>query len=142
MTTVSPDLATASTEFVERVRVRYGECDQQGVVFNANYLAYADDVIGQWFNAVIGSWAESGFDCMVKKATIEWSSPAKSGDIIEFRPSVTRWGNTSFDITIRATVEGRHVVDILLVYVSTVPGKNTPCPVPANIRAGLSSRQD
>jgi acyl-CoA thioester hydrolase len=25
--------------------VRYAECDQQGVVFNANYLAYADEAV-------------------------------------------------------------------------------------------------
>ena len=28
--------------FVHRLRVRYGECDAQGVVFNANYLMYFD----------------------------------------------------------------------------------------------------
>ena len=27
-----------------RIRVRYGEVDQQGVVYNAHYLAYVDDV--------------------------------------------------------------------------------------------------
>lgn len=25
--------------------VRYSECDQQGVVFNAHYLAYADEAV-------------------------------------------------------------------------------------------------
>jgi acyl-CoA thioester hydrolase len=141
MTTASRDRAAASSEFVERVRVRYGECDQQGIVFNANYLAYADDVIGQWFRAAIGSWEESGFDCMVKKASLEWSTPARPGDIIEFRPSITRWGNSSFDITMEATVDGRHIVDIVLLYVSVTPGTHTPCPVPARIREALDALQ-
>jgi acyl-CoA thioester hydrolase len=142
MSSASRDLLSPTDEFVEHVRVRYGECDQQGVVFNANYLAYADDVIGQWFSAVIGSWSEAGFDCMVKKATVEWSSPARSGETIDFRPRVTRWGNTSFDITIDARVGERHVVDILLVYVSVVPGTATRCPVPVHVREGLSGRRD
>ena len=30
------------------LRVRYGECDMQQVVFNANYLAYIDDAIDTW----------------------------------------------------------------------------------------------
>ena len=29
-------------DFVHELRVRYGECDPQGIVFNANYLAYFD----------------------------------------------------------------------------------------------------
>src|SRR3954464_127428 len=29
-------------EFTHRIRVRYAECDPQGVVFNANYYAYYD----------------------------------------------------------------------------------------------------
>jgi len=28
--------------FVHELRVRYGECDPQGIVFNANYLLYFD----------------------------------------------------------------------------------------------------
>ena len=32
--------------------VRYGECDQQGVVFNAHYLAYVDDALDQWLRVL------------------------------------------------------------------------------------------
>jgi len=31
-----------SAPFVHELRVRYGECDPQGIVFNANYLLYFD----------------------------------------------------------------------------------------------------
>ncbi|MDQ3434437.1 MAG: hypothetical protein M3481_07100 [Actinomycetota bacterium] len=31
-----------SSPFRHRMRVRYSECDLQGVVFNAQYLAYSD----------------------------------------------------------------------------------------------------
>ena len=30
------------------LRIRYGECDMQGVVFNANYMAYVDDAVDTW----------------------------------------------------------------------------------------------
>ncbi len=30
------------TTFSHELRVRYGECDAQGIVFNANLLAYVD----------------------------------------------------------------------------------------------------
>ena len=31
-----------SEQFRHRIRVRYNECDPQGLVFNANYLTYFD----------------------------------------------------------------------------------------------------
>ena len=30
------------------IKIRYGEVDRQGVVFNAHYLAYPDDVVDSW----------------------------------------------------------------------------------------------
>src|ERR671910_1039928 len=35
------------------LRIRYGECDMQGIVFNAHYLAYCDDAFGAWVSAGI-----------------------------------------------------------------------------------------
>ena len=34
--------------------VRYGECDQQGVVFNAHYMAYCDDASDRWLRDRLG----------------------------------------------------------------------------------------
>ena len=34
--------------YVHTLRVRYGECDMQRVVFNANYFVYVDDAVDTW----------------------------------------------------------------------------------------------
>ncbi|MFM7093508.1 MAG: acyl-CoA thioesterase, partial [Actinomycetota bacterium] len=34
--------------YEHRIRIRYGECDMQKVVFNAHYLAYCDDAADCW----------------------------------------------------------------------------------------------
>ena len=62
--------------FRHQVRVRYGECDQQGVVFNANYMAYLDDATEVWVRSFSpnGDYRELGWEWMVVRATIEWSS--------------------------------------------------------------------
>lgn len=44
----------AGAGFVHRVRVRYGDCDMQGVVFNANYVAYVDDAMDMWLQHALG----------------------------------------------------------------------------------------
>ena len=38
-------------DFVHELRVRYGECDPQGIVFNANYLAYFDHTVTELWRA-------------------------------------------------------------------------------------------
>ena len=124
--------------FVHELRVRYGECDMQGVVFNANYLAYVDDAIDRWFAwALHSDGSGDGFDCMVKKATIEWSSPATRGEVLSLAPIVVRWGTTSFDVVVDGRVGERPVFTSLLVYVSVTPGGTDPCPVPDAVRSAL-----
>ena len=38
--------------FVHRVRPRYAEVDQQGVVFNAHWLTYFDDACTRFFESI------------------------------------------------------------------------------------------
>ena len=41
--------------YIQTIRVRYGEVDAQGVVFNAHYLAYLDDVSDTWLRTFDGN---------------------------------------------------------------------------------------
>jgi acyl-CoA thioester hydrolase len=127
--------------FSHSIRVRYGECDMQGVVFNPNYLVYIDDAIEQWFEHAIGRDWQEKFDGMVKKMTVEWFSPATNSEVIDFALSVTRWGNSSFDITVEASVGERAILTAVLVYVSVTPGGKAPCTVPDTVRAALGNSQ-
>jgi acyl-CoA thioester hydrolase len=120
-----------------RVRVRYGECDMQQVVFNANYLAYVDDAIDSWMREELGDFEDLDFDFMVKKATIEWQSAARRGDLLELDVAVVRWGTTSFEVEVRGSVGEQPVFSAALVYVSTVPGRPTAAPVPPWVRQAL-----
>ena len=121
------------------IRVKYHECDMQRVVFNANYWVYADDVVAEWMRALLGAGdlAASGFDFMLKTATGTWHKGATYGDTIRAVPSVTRWGNTSFDVAVAMTVDGAPCFDAVITYVSVTPGTHTPCPVPEKVRSAL-----
>ena len=120
------------------VRIRYGECDMQKVVFNANYLAYIDDATDTWFRRALGPFEATGFDFMVKKVTVEWQSAARFGEVLEFDLEVTRWGTSSFDVGIVGTAGERPVLTASLVYVSTIPGQASARPVPDEVRVALS----
>ena len=135
-------------KYVEQTRVRYHECDMQQVVFNANYWMYADDSVAQWIRAAIGAESgqpaaevdlgATGFDFMLKTATGTWHAPARYGDVIDAECSVTRWGNTSFDVLVSMSVRGAPVFDCTITYVSTTPGAPKPTPVPDHVRSALA----
>ena len=66
-------------DFVHELRVRYGECDPQGIVFNANYLAYFDAHGHRAVaRATLGGWdamVERGIDVVVAEANVRFRSP-------------------------------------------------------------------
>jgi acyl-CoA thioester hydrolase len=124
--------------FVHRIRVRYGECDMQGVVFNAHYLAYVDDATDTWFRAALGADFERlGFDVMLKKAVVDWHRPLQFGDDLDLDCSVSRWGTASFDAMVAGTVAGEARFTAIITYVCVGHGTTTPLRVPAVARRAL-----
>ncbi len=122
--------------FLYRTRVRYGECDQQGVVFNANYMAYMDDASEQWISSLApdGDFKSLDWDWMVVRSVLEWKAAARHGDILVVEVGVVRYGTTSFDIGYVGTVSGRPVFAARSVCVSVVPVTLEKSPLPTRIR--------
>src|SRR5918997_3852313 len=65
------DLAStsATAPLVCTLRVRYGECDPQGVVFNAHFLAYFDIGMTELSRAAFGTIG--GYQAMVDRSGAE-----------------------------------------------------------------------
>src|SRR4051794_17096198 len=92
-------VSTSATAPVEcRLRVRYGECDPQGVVFNADYLAYFDIGITELFRAAFGSYqvlVDRGVEFVVAEAGLHYHRPAHFDDELTLEVAITRLGTTS-----------------------------------------------
>ncbi|HEY2815320.1 MAG TPA: thioesterase family protein [Acidimicrobiales bacterium] len=125
--------------FRHDVRIRYGEVDMQGVVFNAHYLAFVDDCVDTWLRSTDVHFEALGWDIMVKKASIEWLGSAGIGDVLTLVPRVSRWGNTSFDVTVEGAAGERPVFEATILYVGVRTGTTEPAPIPDTIRAALSA---
>src|SRR5919202_5682443 len=100
--------------FRHLLRVRYGECDPQGVVFNANYLAYFDHVLTEFWREAVGSYqamVESGADMVVAESRIVFRSPAAFDDEVDFELRVARLGKTELTCRIDAYVGERPIVE-------------------------------
>jgi acyl-CoA thioester hydrolase len=123
--------------YVHRIRVRYGECDMQRVVFNANYLAYCDDAVELWLEHRGARIHDHGWDFMLKKATIEWAGAATVHETIDIAVAASRWGHTSFDVTFEGSVEGRPVFTCVITYVGVKLGTRETMPPPPEVRSLL-----
>src|SRR4051812_38305246 len=107
--------------FRHELRVRYGECDPQQHVFNANYLLYFDVAFTELWRAGIGPWqemVEQGYDAVVAEARLAFRSSARFDDVLTIELTNTGLGRSSITTAIRVLrgedliVEGelRHVV--------------------------------
>src|SRR3954453_20339419 len=98
-------LPGVSRVFRHRLRVRYGECDPQGVVFNAHYLAYFDEIITEFWREAIGNYnamVEAGAEMVVGESSIPFLGPAAFDEESDFEPRVVAFGNTALGTLIDA----------------------------------------
>ncbi len=116
--------------------VRYAECDQQGVVFNAHYLAYADEAVPHVLEQKGISYGEllaRGLDTSVVATELAWSSPARWGDVVEVDGVVERVGRTSFVVAMTISVGERLCCRVRTTYV-LMNAERTPVPVPDDVK--------
>ena len=129
--------------FTHTLRVRYGECDPQGVVFNANWLAFFDIVITELFREhVSGDYTgmlASGTDMVVAEATVRFLGPAGFDDYVDFELTVTRLGNTAMSTRIDASVEGRPVASGDMRHVFIDPATKSKKAMPERVREALGA---
>lgn len=130
-----------SLVFRHRVRVRYGECDPQGVVFNANYLGYFDVILTEFWREAFGSYnamLDAGADMVVAESRIRFLGPAAFDEEIDFELRVARLGNTALGTLIEANVGGRPVVAGEMRHVFIEPATKQKRPMPDDIREALT----
>ena len=91
------------TPFVHELRVRYGECDPQGIVFNANYLLYFDVAFTELWREAVGpvdEMNERGIDVVVAEAHLGFRAPARYDDVLALRARGDALGATSITTAI------------------------------------------
>ena len=128
--------------FSHRIRVRYAECDPQGVVFNANYYGYFDLLVTELWREAVGGYSamlEAGTDLSVVQSSARFLAPARFDEEIDLTASITRLGTTalSTDIAITRAADAGPLVEGQIHHVFIDPSTYTKCPIPENVRAAL-----
>jgi acyl-CoA thioester hydrolase len=124
-----------------RLRVRYGECDPQGVVFNAHYFAYFDVALTELWREAAGGYAammEEGIDLQVVEATARYKAPARFDDELDIDIEVTKLGTTSMVTDLAIRRDGTLLVEGRLVHVFIDITTLTKASIPDRLRAALA----
>ena len=126
--------------FVHPIRVRYSECDAQGAVFNANYLAYFDVALTELWREAIGPYGEMterGVDLVVAEASVRYLSPVRFDDEVELGVEVVRLGRTALGTRMTVSRDGELMAEGRMrhVFIDMTTGAKTE--MPAYIRRAL-----
>jgi acyl-CoA thioester hydrolase len=123
------------------LRVRYGECDAQKVVFNARYADYVDLATTEFVRALgFGEALLSGrLDYQSVKLTLEWKAPARFDQVLELSLHAKRLGSTSFTLATEIRIAGEEKIIVNAETVNVVVDTRTleKMPLPADFRAAL-----
>jgi acyl-CoA thioester hydrolase len=127
--------------FTYYLRVRYGECDAQKVVFNARYGDYVDIAVNEFLRALgYGEELLSGeLDFQLVKQTTEWRAPARFDQVLAASVAATRLGTTSFTFTTEFRIAGddRVICTVETVYVLVDAQTLAKKSLPDDIRAAF-----
>jgi len=129
-------------ELTHSLRVRYAECDPQGVVFNSRYLEYFDVALTELWREAFGNYdkvmEDLGVDLVVAEATVRYRASLRFDDIFELRATITRLGSTSTTIAISIDRDGETVAEGEMRHVFVSRGTAAKTEIPDSIRESLA----
>ena len=127
--------------FEHELRVRFGEADPQGIVFNAHYVAWFDVAVTELFRAALGSWSamnERGVDAVVAEVNVRFLAPARADELVTLRVSIERLGTTSMRSVIDVLRDGELLAEGHVRHVFVDPSTWIKTPVPEFVREALA----
>ncbi|WGM30922.1 thioesterase family protein [Brevundimonas sp. NIBR11] len=114
--------------FTTPLRVRWGEVDAQGVVFNPNYFVYADVAATEFFRAagaMTDTYPDMGQSYVVD-ARASFRASARFDDLLDIQVSVPRIGRSSYELRIDIRRDGQLLTEVSLTYVRALDGRSEP----------------
>ncbi len=114
--------------FTCRIRVRWGEVDAQGVVFNPNYFVYADVAATEFFRAagvMTDTYPDMGQSYVVD-ARASFRASARFDDLLDIEVSVPRIGRSSYELRVDIRRGDELLTEVSLTYVRALEGRSEP----------------
>jgi acyl-CoA thioester hydrolase len=123
--------------FFHRLRVRWGECDMQGIVFNPRYMEYVDAAFTEYWRTIGMPYPEAflatGTDTFMVAAQISYRDAARFDDELDIGIRTEYFGTTSFRIGFSVRREGATLVEGTAAYVVGDRITRAPQKLPAQL---------
>jgi len=117
----------ADFKFFEPMRVRWADVDMQGIVFNPNYLVFADNAMTEYMRAVGFPYPDAlmpfGADIFAVGSQIDFKASARFDDALRVGARIERIGRTSFRFRISVFRVDELLADVRTTYVCATPGE-------------------
>lgn len=128
--------------------VKFEEVDAANIVFFARFVTYAHEAMEHFFNGVEGGYAglilgrRVGFPAV--HVEIDFSAPARYGDLLRIETTVAKVGRRSTVFHYRMINETRGVLscDLKHTVVTTDLDSLKSCEMPADVRALLEAHTE
>ncbi|MEQ1931183.1 MAG: thioesterase family protein [Parvularculaceae bacterium] len=131
--------ARADFAFLHPLRVRWNECDAQGIVFNANYFVYYDIAIWEWTRALGYPRYTDAPEFVTAHAECDYLGSAMFDDEIDIGMRAARLGGKSMDIA-AAVFRGETLLNAgKLTYVHVRQGTKETAQLPEEFIARVRS---
>ena len=126
------------------IRVRWSECDAQGIAFNGSAMEYLEIAQGEYYrnlgHRIYDEKQREYFDTATVKATLEYKAPILVDEIIDVYTRVSNIGTTSIVMETEIYRESSEelLVKAELVYVDYDAALGTSRAVPDDVRELLN----
>jgi acyl-CoA thioester hydrolase len=127
--------------FVHQLRVRYHECDAQGIVFNAHHFAYFDVTLTELWRELFGSYdalVQAGSDVVVVDAQASFHASPQFDDLLDVEMTIAALGNSSMTSSFEEKRDGELLVTGRMVHVFVDPRTMQKQAIPGSVRERLS----
>ena len=127
-------------KFHTSLRVRWRECDAQGIAFNGAYMDYLEVGQSEYFRnlgfSIYGVAQRGYFDIAIVKTVLEFKAPARVDEMLDLYLRARDIGNTSFhlDMEIYQQFSDAMLTAVQGVYVGFDADSGTSRRVPDDIR--------
>ena len=131
-------------------RVRYYELDPQGIMHNANYLAYYDQAVVEYYRALDFDYEkeleETNKDWHTVQAIVQYNKPLYFDDEIEVGLKIKEVGNTSMTwimgLFIKETGELANASEVVHVNTDMKTGKPTTITQDLKKKLGITLKHE
>lgn len=128
--------------FRHTLRVRFQECDPQGVVYFARYPEYYDLTITELWREALGGYqqmVDAGVDMVVAEQRIRYLAPARFDELVDVEVSIDKLGTTSMLSSYTVSREGEQLVEGDFRHVFIEAATKAKAPIPDEVRGALAS---